>query len=191
MPPHPCARTREQVGEEGARSAPLGVGRERGGAERRSPCSEWAARPSIRGGARSHGVARRAAVLVAVGKEGRGGGGGGGEETKTIARAPPSWVRSPRHTSEWVDMKLPQGSSGSSRVRRVVPSCRLDSGDSRDGSSHHRPETKTGLGLFSSPTPKLHSWRDKVGVRRSASAARETGEPRRAPCGPGVRRAES
>lgn len=125
---------------------------------------------------------------------GGGEGGGGGEETKTIGRAPPSWVRSPRHTSEWVDMKLPQGSSSSSRVRRAVPSCRLDSGDSRDGSRRRRrPEKTPELGLFSSPTPKLHSWRDKVGLSRAASAARETRESGSAAAssGPGVSRGQS
>lgn len=137
---------------------------------------------------------RRATGCRDCGKGGEGGGGGGGEETKTIVRAPPSWVRSPRHTSEWVDMKLPQGSSNSSRVRRAVPSCQLDSGDSRDGSCRRRrPEKIPGFGLFSSPTPKLHSWRDKVGLSRAASAARETRELRSAVASsePGVSRGQS
>lgn len=139
----------------------------------------------------------RRAAAVLVGKEGRVGEGGGGEETKTIVRAPPSWVRSPRHTSEWVDMKLPQGSSSSSsssRVRRAVPSCQLDSGDSRDGSCRRRrPEKTPGFGLFSSPTPKLHSWRDKVGLSRAASAAGETRELGSAAASsePGVSRGQS
>lgn len=155
-------------------------GRERKG--RRSALERARARPQSGGGARGRlcwqplgPVARkaRAGGRERAGNWGRGEGGGkrGGEETKTIGRAPPSWVRSPHRASEWVAMKLPQGRS---KTGRAVPRRQPGLGDNKAGAfpllpscfRRGRPEDEARLGPSFATAPQLRSRGRKVGFSR-------------------------
>lgn len=142
-----------------------GVGRE-GCAPR-----DWPGELSILGGARWAGLARGARRGGGLG--GEGGGRRRGNKNNRPRAAILGRLRTPR--GEWVAMREPQGSGGSSSssAPRAAPSCRPPSAGSRG-----RPQGAPGLGLFfsfsfsrSSARPEPRCWTGRVGLRRAATAA--------------------